>query len=110
MYKTVKNFLLLNHYVSAMKSPHTMNHVHMDFMSSVTQAAASTGVEVTRYIATYCIYTLPGPTVCDNNHNTRCLTKTHWNVCDFILVFSDDFCCTCDMNSTDKCLFKSVIE
>ena len=110
MYKTVKNFSLLNHYVSAMKSPHIMNHVHMDFMSNVTQAAASTGVEVTRYIATYCIYTLPGPTVLGSHHNTRCLTKTHWNVCDFILVFSDDFCCTCDMNSTDKCLFKSVIE
>jgi len=44
MYKTVKDFSLLNHYVSAMKSPHMMNHAHTDFMSNVTQVAASPGV------------------------------------------------------------------
>jgi len=36
--------------------------------------------------------------------------KTHWNVCDFILVFSYDYFWPCDMNSADKWLFKSVIE
>jgi len=40
----VKDFSLLNHYISAMKSPRMMNHVHMDFMSNVMQAAASPGV------------------------------------------------------------------
>jgi hypothetical protein len=41
-HKTVKDFSLWNQDVSAIKSPHMMNHVHTDIMSNVTQAGCIT--------------------------------------------------------------------